>query len=253
MAWKRSSVRSRSGPPINQSFRSTSLPRLCQGRLIDLTEVRWRLDHTRRIFGEEVLIDCLGEDGPHVGANLQDSVLGMGFGQSVEVVLQSELVEVLQPDLFKLVHEISLNQILLDLGRLFSPVRLFQWQITVANKPSEDHSPVFYGSVFDGLPGKSDNLAFLLLSRLSLGHLRLQTERDGNRDCLRFIGLRIQSRPAKVPVPFFPANRDPALLIRLTNWFLSSVERNKRAPLFYGGFGLFSGVSVVWQRGVPLR
>jgi hypothetical protein len=176
----------------------------------------------------------------------------MGFGQPIEMILQSELVEVLQADRFKLVHEIGLNQILLDLGRLFSPVRLLQWQITVANKPSEGHGPVFYGSILNGLSGKSDNLAFQLLSRLSLGHLRLQTERDGNRDCLRFIGLRIQSGPAKVPVPFFSANRDPALLIRLTHWFLSSVGGNKRAPLFYGGFGLFSGVSVVLQRGVPV-
>ena len=119
----------------------------------------------RRVFREEALIDRLGEDGPHVGANLQDSVLEMGFGQPIEMILQSELVEVLQADRFKLVHEISLNQILLDLGRLFSPVRLFQWQITVANKPSEGHGPVLYGSILDRLPGKSDNLAFQLLSR----------------------------------------------------------------------------------------
>jgi len=54
------------------------------------------LHQTCRIFRKVVLIDRLRKDSPHVRANLQHSILGMGFGQLIELILQDVLVEPLQ-------------------------------------------------------------------------------------------------------------------------------------------------------------
>ena len=51
-----------------------------------------------------------------------------------------------------------------------SPVRLLQWQVAVTNKPSEGNGSILDGSVFEGLPTKSNNLPFQFLSRLRLRH-----------------------------------------------------------------------------------
>ncbi len=94
---------------------------------------------------EEVLIDCLGKDSAHVRAeSARPSSLERVLASLLRWFWKCELIEVLQPDIFELIHEVNLDQILLDLGCLFSPVRLFQWQITVADKPNREVTVPFF-------------------------------------------------------------------------------------------------------------
>jgi hypothetical protein len=68
--------------------------------------LRGHFHFARRVLGEEVLIDCLGEDVPNVCTHLQHSILGPGYSQLVEMELQLELVEVDQRNLAERVDEV---------------------------------------------------------------------------------------------------------------------------------------------------
>lgn len=98
----------------------------CQSRRVGLSQLRWDLHFARRIFREEVLIDCLGKDVPELSTHLQHSVLGSCCGQLVEMKLQAELIEVGQRNVSERLDEIALNENRLRLGCLLFPGSLFQ-------------------------------------------------------------------------------------------------------------------------------
>jgi len=52
------------------------------------------------------------------------------------VSLENELVEVLYTEFAEVTEDIGLDQVFLGLGRFLSPVRLFERNETVVNKPS---------------------------------------------------------------------------------------------------------------------
>ena len=89
-----------------------------QDRLICIPQRRRSLYGARRVFGKKVLIDRLPKNGPHVGSSVQHSVLGPCFGQSIEVGLESELIDVFEPYTSESIDEIGLDEILFRLGLL---------------------------------------------------------------------------------------------------------------------------------------
>jgi hypothetical protein len=76
----------------------------------------------------------------------------MGFGKLVKVALKDIFIKFLERYTFKRNDEVCRDDELLYLGSLFSPVRLFEWQVTVTDKPSEENSAALDATIFDNLP-----------------------------------------------------------------------------------------------------
>ena len=75
-----------------------------QGPLVGFLQFRGNFDGARGIFGKKVLLDRLRKDSPHVGSGLQHSVPGPGFGHSIEVGLENQLVDVSSLSGLQLAH-----------------------------------------------------------------------------------------------------------------------------------------------------
>ncbi|MGD0736615.1 MAG: hypothetical protein ABR976_15910 [Terracidiphilus sp.] len=149
-----------------------------QNRLVRVAQRRRCLYGARWVFEKEVLFDRLPKDGPHVGSSVQHSVLRPGFGQPIEVGLESELIDVFEPYTPESIDEIGLDEILFRLGRFFFPVRFFQRQVAVLDKPIEGDAAVSYNPIFCNLSGEPLDFEFQLFARLKLGHLGFQSERN---------------------------------------------------------------------------
>ncbi len=78
-----------------------------------------------------------------------------------------------------------MNQVLLDLGRLFSPVGLFQRQVAVADEPSKRDRSIHHGLVAGCLAAQFGDFHLQLSSGFELGHLCPQPEDDRKGDHLR--------------------------------------------------------------------
>lgn len=124
--------------------------------LICLKQIRRNFYRARRVFRKEILFDCLREDRPHVRSCLQYSVPGPGFGQPIEVGLESDLIDVFEPYTAESIDEVGLDEKLLHLGRFFFPVRFFQRQVAVLDKPIEGDAAVSYNPIFCDLPVSPD-------------------------------------------------------------------------------------------------
>jgi hypothetical protein len=81
MAWKRSSVRSRPGPPTFQLLADTPLFSLVAfgSKTIGVVQLSRDRDLPGGPFDEEVLIDCLSKDVSQVSSHLEHSI---GNGES---------------------------------------------------------------------------------------------------------------------------------------------------------------------------
>src|ERR1700678_455522 len=116
----------------------------------------------------------------------------MGFGQIIEVALKDGLIKVLERYTFKRNDEVCRDDELFDLGSLFSPVRLFQWQVAVADKPSEGDGAILDGPIFGDLPLMLRDRFCQLFPCLSLGEFRSQAENHRCPDYLRGVGLWVE-------------------------------------------------------------
>ncbi|MGA2889949.1 MAG: hypothetical protein ABSE51_18025 [Terracidiphilus sp.] len=79
--------------------------------------------------------------------------------------LESEFIDVFEPYTPESIDEIGLDEKLLRLGRFFFPVRLFQRQAAILDKPTEGDAAVSYNPIFCNLPGKSLDFEFQLFAR----------------------------------------------------------------------------------------
>jgi hypothetical protein len=103
------------------------------------------------------------------------------------------------------------------------PVRLFEREKAVPNKPSERDRAIVHHSagVWSGLSGLLGYFTFEYFARFRRFHLRLQPENYRDDITFLLIRSRIEDRLAKVPVPLLSTGNDPTPLIRLTHSFLS--------------------------------
>src|SRR5208337_1168883 len=101
--------------------------------------------------------------------------------------LQSELIDVFKANISEFIDQICLDDVLLHLGSLLSPIPLLQWQVAVANEPSEGDGSIDHGSVPCGLSAQSDDLALQLFPGLKLRHFWLQSKNHLSDDGFGFI------------------------------------------------------------------
>jgi hypothetical protein len=137
--------------------------------------------------------------------------------------LQSELVQIPQRSLVERIDEVPLDEEFFHLCCFLLPVRLFEREKAVPNKPSERDRAIVHHSagVWSGVSGLLGYFTFQYLSCFRRFHLRLQPENYRDDITFLLIRSRIEYRLAKVPVPFLSTGNDPTPLIRLTHSFLS--------------------------------
>jgi hypothetical protein len=134
-----------------------------------------------RVLRQELLFDRFVEDGFQIGTCLLHLILGHSFRQIVDMRLQHEPVNRVEGGTPRTSPTGRARSGSFHLRRLRSPIPLAQWEIAVANKPSENSRTVFED------PATREILASLFsdfhpqrFSRLGPRHPGFEVERNTN-------------------------------------------------------------------------